>query len=129
LESHSILEGLRKAGARVRAHKKYFKHDTPDTIWLKAVSQKGWIVLTKDKRILKRVLERLALFNANGRAFVLASGHLKGEVETRVYVAALPAMLWQVLNRPAPFLIKIHANGTLWLCDLVSSSGREKRVL
>lgn len=42
---------LEAAGMQVERHSQYFEHDTPDHVWLEAVAQRGWIVLTHDQRI------------------------------------------------------------------------------
>src|SRR5262249_49447941 len=111
LESKCLLNELRLVGAKVKPHKKYYKPNAPDVLWLVEAGQKRWIILTKDKRIARNTLERLAILNTNGRAFVLTAGNLKGQVEAQILVGALADMLWQVLCRPAPFLIKIQPRG------------------
>jgi hypothetical protein len=35
-------------------HRDLFAHDTPDEVWLAAVKQNGWLILTRDQRIRYR---------------------------------------------------------------------------
>jgi len=46
----TIVAALHKAGAKVEHHGDHFAPETPDTLWLPTVGQRGWIVLTKDNK-------------------------------------------------------------------------------
>jgi PIN domain-containing protein len=59
-----------------------------DVDWLPFVGQRAWVVVTKDKRIRTRPLERQALINAGVRAFILVSGNLKGTEMAAIFAAA-----------------------------------------
>jgi hypothetical protein len=43
-----VAQALREAGAQVEIHQAHFAPDSPDIEWLPEVSQRGWVVLTKD---------------------------------------------------------------------------------
>lgn len=73
LGKHTIADILRKAGALVEVHDDHFPPNAPDHEWLPVVGEKGWVVLTKDKRIRYRGLELKALEDARVKAFVLVS--------------------------------------------------------
>lgn len=66
------------------------------------------MVITKDKRIRKRPLERQALINAGVRAFVLVSGNLKKEAMAAIFKAAIPAMLQMIARQPPPFIARVN---------------------
>src|SRR6266511_4327650 len=70
---HIAGQMLRDAGAKVEFHDDHFAQDATDADWLPEVGAKGWVVLTKDKRIRFRALEREALMAAKVGVFVLAS--------------------------------------------------------
>ncbi len=85
-----IADALKQAGHVVHIHDDHFKQDEEDAVWLKAVGARRWIILSKDKMIRRRFLERDALIHASARAFFLGSGNLTGEEMARAFVAALP---------------------------------------
>ncbi len=70
LDSLSVVSALRDAGASVQRLTDHFPKGTPDEVWLAEAGRNGWVVLTRDKRIRYRQLERLALQAAKVRAFV-----------------------------------------------------------
>ena len=49
---------MREAGANVEHAGGAFRFGTPDEVWLTACGEHNWIVLTRDQRIRRRVLER-----------------------------------------------------------------------
>jgi hypothetical protein len=54
----------------------HFQRGTADEVWLAEAGRKGWVVLTRDKRIRYRELELLALEAARVRAFVFTGGNV-----------------------------------------------------
>jgi len=66
------------------------------------------VVVTKDKRIRRRSVEREALINAGVRAFVMGSGNLSGAAMARVLTAAMPDILKTIANQPPPFIARIN---------------------
>jgi uncharacterized protein with PIN domain len=65
LGKNIVAEALRKAGV----HDDHFKQDVTDTTWLTIVGKRKWVVLTKDRRIRFRAIERQALINAGALSF------------------------------------------------------------
>ncbi len=47
--------------------------DTADTDWIKRVSSDGWLIITRDKRIAKRHLERQAVITHSARVIAVTS--------------------------------------------------------
>ena len=74
-----IAQRLRALGAQAEILADHFPVDTPDVELLKAVGDKSWIVLTKDKRIRRDSVERGALKSAGVRAFFLTQQALTGD--------------------------------------------------
>jgi hypothetical protein len=56
-----VADALRNAGAKVEIHEDHFSPDSPDTEWLPEVSQRGWLILTKDDAIGRNILEQIAI--------------------------------------------------------------------
>lgn len=89
LGRRQVAEALRAAGANVEVHDAHFPPDSTDEAWLKAVGAKGWIVLTKDRRIRYRPNEKSALKEANVVAVVLIAGNLIGPEMADLFVKTL----------------------------------------
>jgi len=81
------------------------------------MSQKGWVVLMKDKSIANNPLEYLMLMRHGGRAFTLASGQRTGEEETQIILNALPEIIRYVKTFDKPYIVKIYHGSKLemWL--------------
>ena len=94
-----------------------FATGTKDTDWLPLVGEYGWVLITKDKRILKRKVELHALTEANVRTFVLTGGGLTGEEQAYVLREALPAMIKLLRRRSAYFIAKVTKSANVVLLD------------
>lgn len=117
---------LRSAGVRVEVHDDHFPPAARDQDWLGAAGKRGWVVLTKDRRIQQRTPELVALARAGVRAFVLTAGDLQGSEMGAVFVRALPAMERRVRGHPAPFVARVSRRGTVMM---LMSAKRLRRVV
>ncbi len=113
LDGEKLTEALRAHGVVVHRHRDFFVHDTRDEDWLTTVGEKGWVVLTKDKRIRYRSIEREALINARVRAFVLVAGNLSGNDIAETFTRALPKILAFIGEHEPPFIARILKNGEI----------------
>jgi predicted nuclease of predicted toxin-antitoxin system len=113
LGKNVIADALRNAGASVQIHDDHFAPDAPDQEWLQRVADRGWIVLTKDKRIRRRSVEIIAIRNAKAKVFCLTAGDLTAPEMSEIFVGALQKMLRFALGNKAPFLAKITAGGSV----------------
>jgi predicted nuclease of predicted toxin-antitoxin system len=113
LGKHTIADALRQAGAEVQIHDDHFRQGAEDVEWLPVVGQRRWIVLTKDTQIRYRALERAALMQAGGRAFVLTAGNLSAREMAEVFIKALPAIRRFVANHQPPFIAKVTRSSTV----------------
>ena len=64
-------EILRSQGLTVEIHDDFFGDTTPDEEWLAFVGEKGWIALTRNKKIRYNPIERDAVFYAGVPLFVM----------------------------------------------------------
>lgn len=76
-------------------------------MWLRAVGERGWVVLTKDQKLRYRPLEIAALRGSKARVFVLTAGNLRGAEIAAVFVKALPRIHRVLRVRPGPFLARV----------------------
>ncbi|WP_071188231.1 hypothetical protein [Trichormus sp. NMC-1] len=113
LGKKSIAETLRTAGIIVEIHDDHFDKGALDVDWLPQVGEKGWVVLTKDDRISKNQIERIAVARAQIKMFVLASQNLSGKDMSEIFLKAIVPMQEFVRKHPAPFIAKIYRDGKI----------------
>lgn len=110
----TIVPGLlRAAGASVTIHDDLFPQGTPDVVWLTDVGKRGWLVLTKDKRIRYRAIEQRALVRARVGAFVVTGKDMSGEEIGTTLVIALPRLVRFANATSRPFIASVTAAGTI----------------
>lgn len=110
-----IRSELVKLGLSVEIHDDHFPRDEEDRVWLKAVGEKGWVVLTKDQRLRYRPLELAALRNSNARVFVLIAGNLRGAEIAQVFVNALTRIYSILHSHAGPLVARISKSGQVTL--------------
>ena len=115
-----MAQALRAAGAHVEVHDDHFPSDALDETWLGVVGERGWVVLTKDRRIRYRTTALSVMRAAGVRVFVLTAGDLQGWEMANVFVRALARMRRFVARNPAPFVAKVTRGASL-------VSARERR--
>lgn len=87
-----IVETLRSAGVNVEIHDDHFGKNTQYVDWVPEIGNRGWVILTKDARIGKNKLERLAVADAGVRMFILVSQNLSGADMANIFLKAIPEM-------------------------------------
>lgn len=108
----NIVPGiLSDAGFLVEKLIDHFPKGTPDTVWLAEVGKRGWVVLTKDKKIRTNQLERKALMDAKVAAFILTSGNLRGEEMGEIFLKAHSRMLKFLSDNTRPFIATVTRDG------------------
>jgi hypothetical protein len=100
---------LRAEGLRIEFHLDHFADDEPDLDWFKVVGKNGWVVLTKDKAIRRKQVEREAVLAEGIRMFTLPSGSMRGEEMAAVYVNSRLRMARFLKNYEGPFIAVVHA--------------------
>ena len=111
LDSLTVVEALRAAGASLERLTEHFLKGTADETWLAHAGRNGWVVLTRDKRIRYRQLERLALREARVRAFVFTGGNVTVAETAAILVRALPRMARISRVNAGPFIYHIGRSG------------------
>lgn len=99
-------------GARVEMHRDHFPDDADDVVWLPVIAARGWVILSKDQF---NYLERMAIRNAKGRAFLLVRGSLPGAEQVAITRKALPGILRILDLTTPPFIAKIYRDGSVHL--------------
>lgn len=104
-ESNDLYEALKEKGARVERHRSYYEPDEDDSMWLPEVASKGWIIISQDQF---NELERQAIRNARGRAFLIVNAEMMSKDEAKMIAAALPKILRILRANPGPFIARIY---------------------
>ena len=112
----SLGQALQSLGVNIEFHHDHFPPDAPDTEWLPIVSQRGWVVLTKDDRIGRNILEIKQIARSKAQVFILVSGNLSRQQTVNIFVNALEKIEKITQGNQAPFIAKIYqpARVTLW---------------
>lgn len=113
LGKHQVPNALRNMGEAVEVHDAHFSQNALDTDWLPAVAGKGWIVLTADKRIAHRKLEKLAVEQSKARVFVLVSGNMSGSDMAELFLKAINSIKRFISQNPGPFIAKVYKDGSV----------------
>jgi hypothetical protein len=107
----AVGAALRAAGAAVELHDDHFAGAAPDDQWIPEVTNRGWVILTKDKTIRRRPDELQALLTSRARVFTLPSGNLRGDAMAERFVRHLPEMERLALSQPPPFVANLYHDG------------------
>jgi hypothetical protein len=110
-----ILDALALHNVRHERHGTYFAAGTEDTAWLPFVGERGWLLLTKDKRIRFNELEKLAVQRHRVREFYFASGNCSGAEMAAMLVTALREMARFCRRYDPPFIASISKSGRVSL--------------
>jgi len=111
LDSLIVATALREAGAMIERSTEHFDKGTQDDVWLAKAGENRWIVLTRDKRIRYRQLERLTLQAAKVRAFVFTGGNVTTKDTGVILAGALERMATIARADPGPFIYHIGKAG------------------
>lgn len=110
----SVAEALKKVRDDIVWLEDVFNHRTKETEWLPEVGQRGWIVISRDKKIRTRPGERRILQESNVGCFIVAQ---KQNPTRWQYLKLLAATLDRIEETyeatPRPFIYKIDSAGRL----------------
>jgi hypothetical protein len=104
MHSGVLIARMRARGAQVQHAGVAFPRGTPDEEWLAACGERNWIVLTRDKHIRRRVLEREALQVHGVGAFAFTGGQATGAETADIVQRLLLKMVNIGISEPRPFL-------------------------
>ncbi len=125
LGSVHVAARLRAAGMNVERHDDHFSDDTPDVDWIAEVGSRGWVVLTKDKRIRRNPLEKLAVQVAGIRLFTLTGGNMAGEQMGDIFANNRAAIERLARRKKGPFIATVSETAVNVVNDF--SSGNPKQ--
>lgn len=120
LGGRSIATGLRNQGLDIRIQDELddVPRQLPDAEWAKLVAEKGWVAVTRDRRIRYRAAEKQAVADARLALFVLVSrSNLSRSEIIEVIGNAAPRMIPFMQQYEPPFIAGIHRDGRIVLWE------------
>ena len=109
---------MRNAGANVEHPNGKISFGTSDEVWLDECGKRGWIVLTRDKHIRHRKLEREALKSAGVCSFALTAGAATAQEVADTIVPLIQKLVNMSISEPKPFLYTFGLKGWLTKVNL-----------
>lgn len=106
-----ILNALQSEQVDCKRHRDFFKRGTADAEWLRYVSERSWVVLTKDKRNRYNEIERHALRRHRVREFYFGSGNFTGVEMAQALSRAIPEMMRICRSFDPPVVASITRSG------------------
>ena len=119
-----LLAALESAQVRYERHSSHFRPGTPDAEWLPVAGEKGWALLTSDRRIRYHALEKQAVKRHAIAMFYFARNNLSGQDMGAALAAALPAMQRTFAAQPRPFIASLNREGRVALRDVFALGPR-----
>lgn len=112
---HQFPELLRAAGLRVERHDDHFGQLTSDHEWIAQVGRRGWVAITRDKRIRYSPLALDTLTESRARLLVIV-GRLTTEEAAGVFVRHQRRIETLLRKETAPFIGKVKREAVeTWL--------------
>ncbi len=89
-----------------------FPHDVPDQEWLAAAGEKGWLVITHDRKVRTRPGERWAIMEHGVGCFILTYKQDLRKEEIVVLISSnLEEMERRFESTPRPFIYTVSKGG------------------
>jgi len=112
---HQFPEKLRAAGLLVERHDDHFDQLTPDSEWIAEIGRRGWVAVTRDKRIRYSPLALETLMTSGARLLVIV-GRLTTDEAADVFVKQGKRIERLLRNERKPFIGKIRRDSVgAWL--------------
>jgi hypothetical protein len=115
LGATEIAKVLKANGQQVEVLADHFRLDCDDTVWLAEVGRRGWVVLSKDKAIRRRSVERNAVVAAGVYMFVLTSGEMSAAQMAAAFASAVKRIRKVVRDYEPPVLASVSSSGAVQL--------------
>jgi len=109
--SPTLVEGLKGFGEDVCHLKDYFPEDTPDPQWLKAIGQNNWILITRDKAINRRPVEKQAIKQYKLGSFFMLGKDMDRWAQVKQMVIAWKRIKEYAAKSRKPFAYKVYRSG------------------
>lgn len=114
LGGRRLRQALEPAGWSVHLHDEHFSKDAPDTEWIPEVAARGWVVATRDRRILRNE-EELAAFRMAGARLLCIGVRGTGEDYARALIDATSELQRRLDATLPPVALLVRGGGKVHL--------------
>lgn len=108
LGRHILPDALVLAGLAVERHDSHFQPDTPDEVWIPKVAERGWVIVSGDKRILRRPQEVSALVESRARMLILVGNHAPADELANNFINTLPKIEELLGSLEPPVVVRVY---------------------
>jgi hypothetical protein len=108
LGRYDFAEYARRHGLTVHIHDDHFAPDEQDPEWIPAVAERGWIILSADKEIMRVPLELAAVMLSGAAFFNLVGGSARTMDHARNLVNTIHRIEAVVRETPPPYVAKLY---------------------
>jgi hypothetical protein len=98
---------LANGGLSVERHDDHFGVRTPDAEWIQSVAERGWVAVTRDRRIRYKTNEREAVIE-NGLRLLVLSGVAPVSDLAENFVRTIAEIERLLDTHPGPWIAKVH---------------------
>jgi hypothetical protein len=109
LGSKSFAQPLRDLGFRIEHLNDHFPFDAEDALWIPAVAERSWIIVSADFRIRHRAPE-IEAFRSCGARMLLLSQKLSKDDRIFLFADAMSKIEKEVRSRAPPWIASIQAD-------------------
>ncbi len=117
LGAHIVPRALREAGIAIATYADLYPNDpaVEDAIWIPVVTERGYVILTKDKQIRHSPVEIEAIRLAGARYVCLSAKNMRGDEQAECLLDHWKTIDALVANKPAPLLVTVTRVNVQWL--------------
>jgi hypothetical protein len=108
-----LADALHQRGRLVHMHNQVFPDRTPDRVWIPDVAKRGWIIVTRDKRLQTRHIEWMAFLRAKARVLWFKGDRSSNVAITEGFLLALPKIDRLSSRLSPPYIIKVTPAGAV----------------
>jgi predicted nuclease of predicted toxin-antitoxin system len=108
LGRYDFPDHLRDNGLIAHAHDDLFPQSAPDEEWIPIVAERGWIILSEDKDIMRTPLELAAVMLSGAQFFCLVGKNATASELARNFVNTLPKISDFINNNAPPYIVKVY---------------------
>lgn len=121
---HEFPATIGAAGLQVERHDDHFGQLTTDSEWIAEIGRRGWVAVTRDKRIRYSPLALETLMTSGARLFVIV-GRLTNEEAAGIFIQQLKKVENLLREESRPFIAKIRRDAVeVWLRKKAWRSGK-----
>lgn len=94
-------------------HKQVFPDRTPDRIWIPDVARRGWIIVTRDRRLQSRHIEWMSFLRAKARVLWFKGDRASNIEIMEGFLSALAVIDKMTSELQPPYILKVTPAGAV----------------